>query len=425
MCGLVAIINKLNNGFTVQGKDNFTNMLYADAIRGMDSTGVFLVNNIGNVLWGKSKYNPVHLFVEKEWDNILDEAYKRGTFLVGHNRKATMGRITDNTAHPFIEKDIILVHNGTLTNHKEIGNTEVDSHAICKSIANKGHLETIKELQGAFALIWYDINKKSLFVCRNDKRPLSFTETVDSYYLSSEAGLSKWIIQRNQWGSKILQETEIKVGVLYEFPVDKPEDYTETNLELHKTIFATPNYNIYEKKNLPVVTTNTTTNKTNHKYKLGQYVPFYIEDYQQFLDNVTIAKILGVTEDEHKTQVEINYNEQLLIYLTEAQNIIGKIKQIAYNPTTKIQTLILQEDSITSGFITESKNKLEITSTDWNSQKKHCSKCNDEVTFSEIPDTIIYKKNKTYIPICEQCIINAKSIGKLKNVLSKNNLVRV
>jgi len=231
MCGLVAILTKSNNGFTKSDKENFSDMLYADAVRGMDSTGAFLVTNLGNVVWGKSRYNPVHLLITKEWDNMLDKAFKEGQFLVGHNRKATVGRVTDNTAHPFIEDNIILVHNGTLTNHKDIGNTEVDSHAICKSIAKKGHIETIKTLQGAFALIWYDINQKSLFVCRNDRRPLSLVETGNSYYLSSEVGLSKWIIERNIYSPKIIKETEIKPGYLYKFSTDDPEKYTETEIE--------------------------------------------------------------------------------------------------------------------------------------------------------------------------------------------------
>lgn len=420
MCGLVAIINKLNNGFTQQGKDNFTNMLYADAIRGMDSTGVFLVNNLGNVTWGKTKHNPVHLFITKEWEDLLASAYKEGRFLVGHNRKATVGKITDNTAHPFVEKHIILVHNGTLTNHKEVGNSEVDSHAICKSIAEKGHIETIKMLQGAFALIWYDINKKALFICRNDKRPLSFVETSDSYYLSSEIGLTRWIVGRNHWGSKIVKEADIETEYLYEFPIERPEEFTKTKLELHKPYSYLTNYqtqNWHEKKNIRETTTTPTTNiiniketKTDPKYQLGQYVPVYLEDYDQFIstNSKTRNKLFGSTDDEYQTNVEIDYSEELLEFLVTETNIIGKIKQIIYNPATKQKTLTLYPDSIVTGTILESKNKVEIASPNWDIEVHKCSKCADLISFYELPDTIIVKKNKEYIPICNQCQQNTK-----------------
>jgi hypothetical protein len=404
MCGLVAILTKLNNGFTENDKENFSDMLYADAVRGMDSTGAFLVTNLGNVVWGKARYNPVHLLITKEWDNMLDKAFKEGQFLVGHNRKATVGRVTDNTAHPFIEDNIILVHNGTLTNHKDIGNTEVDSHAICKSIAKKGHIETIKTLQGAFALIWYDINQKSLFVCRNDKRPLSLVETRNSYYLSSEVGLSKWIIERNNYSPKITKETEIKPGYLYEFSTDDPEKYTETEIELYKHPPFMPV--VYDVKKNSIVTTPSkviTNINPEPKYKLGQYVPIYIDDYEQFFDAGKTNQIFGATYDQHQTQIQVVYSEKLFNYMMETENLIGKIKQISYNITTGIKTLILYPDSITNGTILESKNKVVEDSHTWYKEQHTCSKCNDKIEFYEVPDTVIIKKNKKNVLICEQC----------------------
>jgi len=45
-------------------------------------------------------------------------------------------------------------------NHKEMKNTDVDSHAICHSIVEKGYKETIEGIEGSFALCWYDIKKE-------------------------------------------------------------------------------------------------------------------------------------------------------------------------------------------------------------------------------------------------------------------------
>ena len=44
MCGIVGIATKQNNGFTSAEGDMFRDMLYLDAFRGWDSTGVFGVD---------------------------------------------------------------------------------------------------------------------------------------------------------------------------------------------------------------------------------------------------------------------------------------------------------------------------------------------------------------------------------------------
>ena len=49
MCGLVGILTKRTNGFFSAEADAFQQMLYADAVRGHDATGVFGVTKEGNV----------------------------------------------------------------------------------------------------------------------------------------------------------------------------------------------------------------------------------------------------------------------------------------------------------------------------------------------------------------------------------------
>lgn len=49
MCGLFCIISKNDYGFTEKQLTIFTQGLYADTLRGEDSTGVFSVTNAGNV----------------------------------------------------------------------------------------------------------------------------------------------------------------------------------------------------------------------------------------------------------------------------------------------------------------------------------------------------------------------------------------
>lgn len=151
--------------------------------------------------------------------------------MVGHNRKATTGAINSENAHPFHEGNIVLVHNGTLRGgHKQLANTEVDSHAVCHSFNEKGAIETIKTLDAAFAFIWWDIEKSKLFAVRNDERPLSMVVTEDAYVLVSEAWMAQALLGRE--GRKVLEVVDFKPGELYEFGMDGK--FTMSTIEIRK-----------------------------------------------------------------------------------------------------------------------------------------------------------------------------------------------
>ena len=198
MCGIVGLVSKKDNGFYGGNLDVFQDMLVADSVRGADSTGCFAVNRKNTVRIIKSATVPHYMFDTKNWQNFRDSAIQKATMLVGHNRKATVGKVSTDTAHPFYESNIILVHNGTINNQKDLQEgVEVDSHAICHSIANRGYKETIKEIDGAFVLVWFDVLTKTLNIVRNDKRPLCYVETDDFFWFASEAAMLAWILIRN------------------------------------------------------------------------------------------------------------------------------------------------------------------------------------------------------------------------------------
>ena len=54
MCGIIAMISKDKFGFEYKSKTIFQQMLYANALRGQDSTGVFGINKHGNLKMVKS-----------------------------------------------------------------------------------------------------------------------------------------------------------------------------------------------------------------------------------------------------------------------------------------------------------------------------------------------------------------------------------
>ncbi len=224
MCGLVGILTLDSFGFNQADVSRFNQLLVCDSVRGPDSTGVFGVDKLGNASYLKQAGNPFKLIESDEYKQFTTEMYQSMRFVVGHNRKATIGTISDETAHPFQEGNIVLVHNGTLTNHKDLtdNEVEVDSHAITHAIVEKGYKEALKELQGAFTLIWYDASDKALRFVRNGQRPLSMIKHGSKVYLSSEAALAEWLISR-EYTTLSTTTTHVKPGVVYTLKVDGRE----------------------------------------------------------------------------------------------------------------------------------------------------------------------------------------------------------
>jgi len=150
-------------------------MLYFDALRGMDSTGVFGVDKHANVQIHKEASQAGTFLKAKEISTFKGELIRRGVFAVGHNRAATRGKINDVNSHPFwIEDKIVLVQNGTYKgDHSHHKDTEVDTEAVAHVIAETPDVaEALQKINAAYALVWFNTETKTLYMIRNSERPL-------------------------------------------------------------------------------------------------------------------------------------------------------------------------------------------------------------------------------------------------------------
>lgn len=180
MCGHVGIAGNLE----LKDEKTFQKMLVLDTFRGPDSTGFASIRNNGDVKIAKIASHPFDLFDTKKFNDAFN-AFS-STVLLGHNRLATKGKVNHNNAHPFEYGHIIGAHNGTLHHSswqaldKLNGEpTDVDSQAIFLAISKFGIEETIKHMEGAWALVWIDMEKKTLNFLRNKERTFWYGYTED------------------------------------------------------------------------------------------------------------------------------------------------------------------------------------------------------------------------------------------------------
>ena len=419
MCGLVGVLTKFGqSGLSVVESDNFDTLLYVDAIRGYDSTGIYGVNRWGNLEWFKAQGLPNKILGSPEFKAYSNVAIREGVCLIGHNRKATVGAIDDESAHPFTEGSITVVHNGKIDNYKSIEpSVSVDSHSVAYLLDKEDYHTALGKLAGAFALIWYDIRTKKVFFCRNDKRPLSIVETGQSFYIGSELEMLNWIVDRSS--ATIVKRTDIKPGDVWCY------DVTTASISVEENVFN-PIFT-YPLPSTPSHTAGTqhstgklgTSNKKSRLkgLKASTLISFEVYDYKPCHDNSKYDCIaMGVTLDPPYEEVRFFCNMDDLHRMEQADYSQGRLAYTSSNNKDGTVTW-LDSSSVVSvtkpdpidedEFIPVSLNNEILTKQIWSTVSKTCAGqyCRAKITKNDIEYCLTDFSNKRKKIWCPKCSV--------------------
>lgn len=239
MCGIVAVFGDIS----IKAEQAFKQMLIMDAVRGIDSTGVAVISRTGDVSICKEVGHPFYVLESDRFEKAMRGNQKA---LIGHNRAATTGRIIRKNAHPFETKNLVGVHNGTITSKFDIPGHllyDTDSEALYNHIDEKGVAETIPLVSGAWSLVWYDTEYDEVHLLRNAERPMcyAFTKDKKTLFLASEMWMILAACARNGIEVEGINETQVDVHYTYELPASF-------------TAFKDPTTEVVEGKKKPTAT---------------------------------------------------------------------------------------------------------------------------------------------------------------------------
>lgn len=204
MCGLVGTAGVIAH----REKAAFRWLLHVDVLRGPHSTGIAAIHRKdqgADVTLMKQVGLPEDLYNAYALQFSMDSNYNGPAHaLIGHNRWATQGAVTQENAHPFSFEHVVGAHNGTVdrwslkdfVGHKEF---DVDSQIIFAQLNDNPDLQHVwTNARGAMALVWYDKRDGNMHFARNKERTLYYAISKDnmSMFWASEIWMLRVILNK-------------------------------------------------------------------------------------------------------------------------------------------------------------------------------------------------------------------------------------
>jgi glucosamine--fructose-6-phosphate aminotransferase (isomerizing) len=177
--------------------------------RGYDSAGLAVVS--GRDIHRKREVGKV-----KGLEDSLNADPLSGTLGIAHTRWATHGKPCTANAHPHVSRNkVAVVHNGIIENHEDLRciqkqngyeftsetDTEVVVHEIDHALASTDGLlnavkQTIKKLEGAYALGIISTESPDLLVACRKGSPLVIGVGIGEYFIASDVAALLPVTQR-------------------------------------------------------------------------------------------------------------------------------------------------------------------------------------------------------------------------------------
>jgi len=328
----------------------FEQMLYVDALRGEDATGVACVNTMQGAKVFKEAVHSAWFLYDAEYNKERTTFLTNGKALLGHNRKATMGGKKDEHAHPFTFDDrFVFFHNGTLNNHRKLADTEVDSEALgmfltkCEGDVDK-IADLLEQVSGAYACVWYDADKHKLYMLRNHERPLMLiTFENGSMAYASESWIAIGAAMRNYY--KVKETVNVDANTLYSFDLSLalpvavkepiPKKAFPSVAQLGTAIGGITKHLVgIGKRQLRTVLNDIKSN----------YVGFFVDDLQcATIDpdpNEVYDYMFSGTHDDYPGTIFKFYQKDLFHY--EANEILGKYVSAVYDSHSMTKGNVLE-----------------------------------------------------------------------------------
>lgn len=359
-----------------QGEDTFMQLLYANALRGDDSTGLICVEK--DTTFHIAKQATEAAFFAPQFINsaVHKKMWSGGKAYIGHNRKKTVGKVADETAHPFtVDKEFAMVHNGTLHNHRKLAETEVDSEALTQVLAKAFEKddfvpdleETLGRVDGAYAVAMYDQRHHAVRLLRNRERPLAIVETPTAWFFASEGAMLFWILSRNGYVMKDLNISAVPEDTVITFDLDKNTMALEA-IKPKKSIPPTTKVTtvgggkitsiVKPKRNLPEGMTKNSFKRFRRRI-MGKRLEWWADDYVEAnfpkteKDGETLFNLMGTADsilEEHMVFASVDIAE-LKCKSNELYDRLWSsvVTEVCYDTMTRMITISMEKTEPVEG----------------------------------------------------------------------------